>query len=193
MGYDYQGPGVTRPHPRKGWVNPDATPVVGPDAQRRPPRRPSGGEHGGGGGRSRSAGGRSILQLAAAAFGLAFLLAGIGGFIPGVTSNYDELELFGTDSNAELLGLFRVSVLHNIVHGLFGVGLLAAASASLSKLYLIGGGVLYLGVTAFGFAIDKDSDINFLPINHADNLLHVGLSLGMILAGVAGTALQKKG
>lgn len=195
MGYDYQGPGVSRPHPQKGWVNPDATPVFGPDAQRRPSRRPSagGGDYGAGGGDSRpTAGSRSILQLAAATFGLAFLLAGIGGFIPGVTSDYDQLELFGRDSQAELLGLFRVSILHNIVHMLFGVGLLAAASSALSKIYLLGGGIVYLGVTAYGFVVDKDSHANFLPLNHADNYLHVGLSLGMLLAGAAGTALRTK-
>ena len=197
MGYDYKGPGVSRPHPEKGWVNPDARPVFGPDARRRPPRRPSpeaddlGGGGGGGGGRS-AGGGRSVLQLAAAVFGLVFLLVGIGGFIPGVTSNYDELSLLGTDSNAELLGIFRVSIVHNVVHLLFGVGILAAASSALSKAYLLGGGVVYLLVAGLGFVIDEDSDANVLPVNDADNFLHVGLSLAMILVGVAGTALSKR-
>ena len=62
--------------------------------------------------------------------GAAFLLVGVAGFIPGITSNYDELKLAGTDSNAELLGLFRVSILHNLVHLAFGVGLIAAARKS---------------------------------------------------------------
>ncbi|MBW3614862.1 MAG: DUF4383 domain-containing protein, partial [Actinobacteria bacterium] len=116
------------------------------------------------------------MQVLAAVFGLTFVLAGVGGFIPGVTSNYDELSLFGTDSNAELLGLFRVSVLHNIVHLLFGVGLLAAARFSWSKLYLLGGGVAYLGFVVYGLLIDHDSEANFLPVNNADNFLHLGLS-----------------
>jgi len=125
--------------------------------------------------------------------GLAFLLVGVGGFIPGITSNYDDLSLFGTDSNAELLGLFRVSVLHNIVHLLFAIGLLAAARASLSKIYLIGGGVGYLGVAAYGFIIDYQSDANFLPLNDADNFLHVGLSLAMIALGLVGLAVARRG
>lgn len=137
-------------------------------------------------------GGRSLLQIFAAVVGLAFLLAGVGGFIPGITSNYDDLSLFGTDSNAELLGLFRVSILHNIVHLLFAVGLLASARASLSKLYLIGGGVGYLGVFAYGLIIDHDSDLNFLPLNDADNFLHLGLALGMIVLGVVGVAVAKQ-
>lgn len=135
---------------------------------------------------------RSLLQKFAAIMGLAFLLAGIGGFIPGVTSNYDELKLAGTESNAELLGLFRVSVLHNIVHLLFGVGLIAAARRSWSAAYLIGGGVAYLGVVLYGVLIDMDSDANFLPLNDADNLLHVGLSSAMIALGLIGMAADKR-
>ena len=137
-------------------------------------------------------GGRSLLQTFAAIMGLAFLLAGIGGFIPGITSNYDELKLAGTDSNAELLGLFRVSILHNLVHLAFGVGLLAAARRSWAAAYLIGGGVLYLGVLLYGVLIDHDSDANFLPLNDADNLLHLVLSLAMITLGLIGLAAETR-
>lgn len=132
------------------------------------------------------------MQVLAAVFGLTFLLAGVAGFIPGITSNYDELALFGTDSRAELLGLFRVSVLHNIVHLLFGIGLLAAARYSWSKLYLLGGGLVYGGVVVYGLVIDHESEANFLPINDADTLLHVAFTLGMIAAGVAGLAAAKR-
>ncbi|MBW3649246.1 MAG: DUF4383 domain-containing protein [Actinobacteria bacterium] len=132
------------------------------------------------------------MQVLAGVFGLSFLLAGVGGFIPGITSNYDELSLFGTDSNAELLGLFRVSVLHNIVHLLFAVGLLAAARFSWSKLYLLGGGVGYLGVLLYGLIVDHDSEANLLPVNHADNFLHLGLGSAMIVAGVVGLAAARR-
>lgn len=67
------------------------------------------------------------MQKFAAVMGAAFLLAGLGGFIPGITSNDDQMMLPGPDSEARLLGLFEVSVVHNIVDLLFGVGLLAAA------------------------------------------------------------------
>ncbi len=142
--------------------------------------------------RDRDRGGRTLLQVFAAAIGLAFLLVGVGGFIPGVTSNYDELTLLGTDSNAKLLGLFRVSVLHNIVHLLFAIGLVAAARASWSKLFLFGGGILYLGVVVYGFVIEESSDANFLPINRADNFLHVGLVVVMIALGLVGVAAARR-
>jgi hypothetical protein len=132
------------------------------------------------------------IHAFAATMGLLFLLAGIGGFIPGITSNYDELKLAGPDSDAKLLGLFEVSVLHNIVHLLFAVGLIAAARTSWSRLYLIGGGIAYLGVTLFGAVVEHDSDANFLPTNNADNLLHLGLGVAMIALGLIGTRLSRE-
>ena len=38
---------------------------------------------------------RQPIHASAGLMGLAFLAAGIGGFIPGITTNYDELELAG--------------------------------------------------------------------------------------------------
>ena len=62
---------------------------------------------------------RTPVQNVARLVGIVFLLVGIAGFIPGVTTNlYEGLEFAGDDGTAELLGLFQVSVLHNIVHGL---------------------------------------------------------------------------
>jgi len=43
---------------------------------------------------------RTNAQTLALVFGIAFLAAGILGFVPGITSNYDELEFAGADSNA---------------------------------------------------------------------------------------------
>ena len=64
---------------------------------------------------------RTNIQKAALAVGVVFLLVGVLGFIPGITSNYDTLQFAGPESEAQLLGLFQVSILHNIVHLLFGV------------------------------------------------------------------------
>lgn len=129
---------------------------------------------------------RSLMQILAAVMGATFLLAGLGGFIPGITSNYDQLAFAGTESQAKLLGLFEVSVVHNIVHLLFGVGLLAAARYTWARAYLFAGGVIYLALTVFGFVIDRSSDVNFVPINSNDNYLHLGLSLALLLFGVIG-------
>jgi hypothetical protein len=127
---------------------------------------------------------RHPVQTLAAIVGATFLVVGIAGFIPGLTSDYDSLEAAGPESGAKLFGLFEVSVLHNIVHLLFAVGLIAAARYTWSRLYLIGGGIAYLGVVAYGFLVDHESDANFLPINDADNILHLVLGVGMIALGV---------
>lgn len=134
---------------------------------------------------------RSPMQKFAALVGAVFLLTGIAGFIPGVTSNYDELELWGPDSGAKLLGLFEVSVVHNIVHMLFGVGLVAAARYSWSRMYLLAGGLSYLVVVLYGAFVDRESDANFLPINSADNVLHLVLGLGMIALALIGARLSE--
>ncbi|HXD28954.1 MAG TPA: DUF4383 domain-containing protein, partial [Arthrobacter sp.] len=62
---------------------------------------------------------RTHVQLAALVWA-AFLLVGVLGFIPGITTNVRELTFAGHQSGAMLLGLFQVSILHNIVHLLFG-------------------------------------------------------------------------
>lgn len=138
-------------------------------------------------GRSTTTGGRSLASLLATAVGAVFLLTGILGFVPGVTTNlYEGLELAGHDGNAQLLGLFQVSVLHNIVHLLFGVaGLAMARRADTARTYLIGGGVIYLVLWIYGLLIDQDSSANFVPLNDADNWLHLFLGLGMIAMGLA--------
>jgi hypothetical protein len=89
-------------------------------------------------------------------------------------------------SEALLLGLFQVSILHNIVHLLFGVaGVLMARSVPAARSYLIGGGIVYLLLFVYGLIVDSASAANFVPLNGADDILHLVLGLGMIALGVA--------
>jgi len=129
---------------------------------------------------------RGQLETAALLVGAVFLLVGILGFVPGITTRYGELGGAGRDSMAKLLGLFQVSVLHNIVHLLYGVaGVALSRTAENAWRYLIGGGVIYLVLWIYGLAIDQTSRANFVPLNTADNWLHLGLGVGMIGLGVA--------
>ncbi len=128
---------------------------------------------------------RPLVQLAATAVAATFLLVAVLGFVPGITTSYSELSFAGHESEAKLLGLFQVSVLHNIVHGLFGlIGLALARSVAGARSFLIGGGVVYLVLTVYGSVIDLDSAVNFVPVNVADNLLHLVLGVAMIGLGV---------
>lgn len=127
---------------------------------------------------------RSPIQLAAMSVGAVFLLIGVLGFIPGVTTDYDQLRWAGHHSEAQLLGLFSVSVLHNIVHLAFGVaGLAAGAKASAARAFLLVGGAVYLLLWIYGLLVDRHSAANFVPLDTADNWLHFGLGLGMVALG----------
>lgn len=137
-------------------------------------------------GTSSTTGSRTLLQTAALLVGATFVLVGLLGFVPGITTNFDELSFASNDSNAELLGIFQVSVLHNIVHLLFGViGIVMAKTLSGAKLYLVGGGAIYLVLFLYGLVIDQDSAANFVPVNTADNYLHLVLGVAMIGLGSA--------
>lgn len=128
---------------------------------------------------------RTPIQRTAGVVGATFLLVGIAGFIPGVTQNLSDIEWVGHESPAELLGLFRVNILHNIVHLAFGlIGLWAARRIDLSKAFLIGGGVTYLALWLYGLVVDLDTDANFVSLNDADNWLHLALGVGMVLLGL---------
>jgi hypothetical protein len=124
------------------------------------------------------------LQIAALVVGAAFLLTGVLGFVPGITTNYDMLSFAGHHSGAKLLGVFDVSVLHNAVHLAFGVaGLALARTFGGARAFLLGSGAIYLVLTLFGLVIDHDSPANFVPVNAADNWLHLVLAVGMLVLG----------
>jgi hypothetical protein len=126
------------------------------------------------------------VQKAALAVGAVFLAVGVLGFVPGITTNYDQLTFAGHHSDAALLGIFNVSVLHNLVHLAFGVaGIALARRFNGARSYLIGGGVVYLVIFIYGLVIDHDSAANFVPVNDADNWLHLGLAVAMIALGAA--------
>ncbi|MDH2429632.1 DUF4383 domain-containing protein [Sphaerisporangium sp. TRM90804] len=127
---------------------------------------------------------RTPLQTAALVVGAVFLLVGILGFIPGVTTNMDQMQFAGHQSDAMLLGVFEVSILHNVVHLLFGVaGVVLARTWSGARSYLIGGGAVYLLLWVYGLLVGHDTAANFVPFNNADNWLHLVLGLGMAALG----------
>lgn len=133
---------------------------------------------------------RTPLQMFALVVGAVFLLVGVLGFIPGITTDYDTMKFAGHESDAKLLGIFEVSVLHNIVHLLYGaVGLALARSFAGARAFLIGGGAIYLVLWLYGLLIDKESGANFVPVNQADDWLHFVLGAGMIALGLLGSRM----
>jgi hypothetical protein len=128
---------------------------------------------------------RSTVRTVALIVAVVFLLVGLAGFIPGLTTHYSDMKFARHDSGAMLLGVFQVSVLHNIVHLLFGaVGLAMARRADLARAFLIGGGAIYAVLWLYGLIIHNGSAANFVPMNTADNWLHFVLFVGMVALGL---------
>ncbi|GAC1410405.1 MAG: DUF4383 domain-containing protein [Mycobacterium sp.] len=119
------------------------------------------------------------------AMGAVFLLVGLAGFISGITTHYDMMKFAGPRSDAMLIGLFCVSILHNLVHLLFGAaGLLMGRTFDGARRFLIAGGVIYAVLWIYGLVIPKDNWWNFVPINTADNWLHFALAVLMLGLGL---------
>jgi len=131
---------------------------------------------------------RSPIQSVAMLMGVLFVVVGILGFIPGITTSYDGLKFAGHNSDAQLFGIFDTSILHNIVHMLFGIaGIALARTIDGARTYLAGGGLIYLVLLAYGAIWHGETGTNWIPVNWADNILHLALGAGMVVIGVAVT------
>ena len=119
-------------------------------------------------------GGRSVNSTVAAVFGAVYVLVGLAGFFVS--------ETFAATDDETLLG-FEVNHLHNLVHLLIGLALVAASrrTESARRLnLLVGGSYLLLGV--LGWFV-QETAVNVIALNEADHLLH--LASGAVLAAVA--------
>ena len=125
----------------------------------------------------------TLAQKLALVFGIVFVLVGILGFIPGITEDAPGT-FAGEDSDGSLLGVFQTSVLHNLAHLAFGIGILAARRHATALTYLLVGGIAYLGLFLLGILGVMD----WLPADDTDDWLH--LALGAALVG--GWFLGKK-
>ncbi|MEU5906884.1 DUF4383 domain-containing protein [Micromonospora sp. NPDC047527] len=135
--------------------------------------------------RANPADGKPPVRRAAGTVAVLFLLIAVLGFVPGITSGTADLRFAGHGSDAYLFGVFQVSVLHNLVHLLFGLaGLTLARTIIGARAFLVGGGAVYLVLWLYGLAVDHDTGANVLPVNDADDWLHLGLGVGMLALGV---------
>lgn len=119
---------------------------------------------------------RTTAQTLALLFGAVFTLVGILGFIPGITSDAPG-DFAGEDSEGSLLGVFQVSVLHNLVHLLFGLaGLAMARRWDTARTYLLGGGIIYLLL----FVVGLLGAMDWLPADDTDDWLHLVLGIALL-------------
>jgi hypothetical protein len=122
--------------------------------------------------------GPTPARLYATLVGGALVIAGIIGFFYSSS--------FGRPGKVdEVFGLLAVNAWHNVLHIATGaIGLLVAGYAA--RQYALWLGVLYLAVAIWGFILgDGESILGFLPVNTADNFLH--LILGLLGLGAYAT------
>jgi Domain of unknown function (DUF4383) len=128
--------------------------------------------------------GRTAVQIAATIAAAAFVAIGILGLVPGATTHYGDLAFAGHASRAKLFGVFRVSILQDLVHLAIGsAGLGLARTLEGARTFLRVGGAVYLvlwllGVVAAG---------RWIPVDTADNWLHFVLGLSLPALGAVTT------
>jgi hypothetical protein len=114
------------------------------------------------------------IQKATKWFGIIFVLLGILGFVPGITTD------------GHLLGIFDVDTVHNVIFLLSGViALFCAGSASTAKSYFKIFGVIYGLVTIIGF-VNGASILGIFSVNAADNVLHLIITVVALYLGFSG-------
>lgn len=111
-----------------------------------------------------------LFRFFAILFGIAFIFAGVAGFMPAFTTN------------GALLGIFEVDTMHNIVHIVSGViAIMAATSFKLTRLYFLIFGIAYTITAIVGFA--RGGDLFIMQVNTADNFLHLGIGVISLFLG----------
>ncbi|HYH36721.1 MAG TPA: DUF4383 domain-containing protein [Azospirillum sp.] len=115
--------------------------------------------------------------------GVAFAGAGLLGFLPAaLTPPSGGHDLSITAMHGDLLGLFPVNVVHNLIHLAFALwGFFAFFSgAASSRGYLRSVAVIYVVLAVMGFIPGLNTVFGLVPIHGNDIWLH------LLLAGVAG-------
>lgn len=128
--------------------------------------------------------GRLDIQNVGMGVGILMIVVGVLGFIPGITTQYGDLQFFGPGSHAMFLGLFQVSMLLNIVQLAIGTtGWAMSRTGMGARNFLMAFGALYIVLSVYGLSVGVDSAANFLSLNTADNWTHMVLGVLMIAAG----------
>jgi len=122
----------------------------------------------------------TVARAFALALGVAVLAVGALGFLRPLTdAGGDGLFVTG---DAHLLGVFHVNWLHNLVHlGTGLLGLAAAARTPSARLFAQALGVVYTLVFLIG--LFTDDFLGLLPLNGADNALHLATAATALAVG----------
>src|SRR5437763_7107738 len=118
-----------------------------------------------------------MLKTAAIIFGIFFIIAGIGGFIPALAPG------------GMLFRIFMVGPVHNVIHLASGAVALfcAFAGAGAARKYFQIFGVVYLLVALIGFVYGNRPLMGMVEHNKADIGLHIAIAAVALFLGFAGS------
>ena len=116
-----------------------------------------------------------MLSNIAKAFGAVLLVVGLLGFVPALTP----------DGN--LLGIFHVNAVHNVIHILSGLVALGAGFSGYraSKMYFQVFGVVYGLVAVLGVFYGDNAILGLVAHNYADLVLHIVIAATALTLGFA--------
>lgn len=120
----------------------------------------------------------SLMRMVALAFGIVFVLAGIAGFIPGVTHQMSPVQGMEVADGA-VLGLVPVNVVANVVHIAIGLVLIVASRSygmALNAVRFFGAAYALLSV--LGFFVPEG--FGLMPLGGVELVIHI-LTAGVLL------------
>lgn len=121
-----------------------------------------------------------MLKTAAIIFGIFFIVAGIGGFVPALAPSHGDGNM--------LFGIFMVGPVHNVVHLASGAAALICGflGAGPARKYFQIFGVVYLLVALIGFVYGNSPIMGVMEHNTADIGLHILIAAVALYFGFMG-------
>ena len=118
-----------------------------------------------------------MLKTAAIIFGIFFLVAGIGGFVPALAPQHGD--------GAMLFGIFMVGPVHNVIHIASGVAALICGmmGAGAARKYFQIFGIVYALVAVIGFFYGNTRILGVMEHNVADIGLHIAIAAVALYLG----------
>lgn len=125
----------------------------------------------------------ALVRMVALVFGIVFVLAGIAGFIPGVT--HEQSPVQGMDvATGAVLGLVPVNVVANVVHLAIGIILMVASrsySMALNVVRFFGAAYALLAVVG----VFAPEGFGILPLGGVELIIHILTAVVLLVVGFA--------
>lgn len=123
----------------------------------------------------------SLVRMVALVFGIVFVLAGVAGFIPGITHEMSPVQGMEIADGA-VLGLVPVNVVANVVHLAIGVILIVASrshSMALNAVRFFGAAYALLAV----IGLFAPEGFGILPLGGVELVIHILTAAVLLFVG----------